>query len=106
MLIKEAEYKEVEVIQRRQISPAVYGCDECECEIENYPNENNRLEVTVFFNDHEKDTENLHFCSWDCVLSHLPKIKTDYFVSLPHLIYDVPKENKKGAYHLMKLLSK
>ena len=95
--------------QRKCVSDTVYGCDECKTEIGDYPNEVSRLEVKVFH--HEKETEHLHFCSWACVISHLPKIKTDYFVDLPFLYYDSDTPNKKivskrSAKELMKLLKR
>ena len=88
MIVKEAEYKSVQVTQRKCISEAVYGCDECGAEIKNYPNEDSRLEVDVFNNEKDTSVDHLHFCSWDCVLKHIPKIDSDYFVSLPYLYYD------------------
>jgi hypothetical protein len=104
MIIKKAKYKKVKVIQRRMISDAVHGCDCCKKEINNYPNEVSRLEVTVFQKDGLSDTEHLHFCSWACVLKHLPIIKSNYFVSLPHLYYDEGK-GQRTVTELLKLLN-
>lgn len=105
MLIKKAVYKNVKVIQREIVSDAIYGCDECECEIKDYPNEQIKLELTVFYKDNNKETKDLHFCSWDCVLLHIPKIDSDDFVDLPILYYDEPKESKRSAQHLIDILN-
>ncbi len=60
-----------------------YGCNECRKEIDI---DGSRLEVTVFSNTNA--AERRHFCSWKCVVKNIRKIKTDYFVSLPYLLYD------------------
>ena len=103
MIIKEAEYKKVRVTRNQCVKEAVYGCDECGKEIADYPNEQNRLEVTVFHSDSDS-TEHLHFCSWDCVLKHLPKIKTNHFISLPFVLYDADKKCKRSAQRLVDLI--
>lgn len=104
MIIKEAKYKNVMVKQRKCVSETVYGCDDCKAEIKEYPNEENRLEMTVYRNNDEK-TEHLHFCSWDCVLNHIPKVKTDYFISLPYIYCDARNGSKRGSKQLIKLLT-
>lgn len=103
MLIKEAVYKKVKVTQNKLVTDAIYGCDECQQEIENYPNEDQRLEMKVFHN-HSEETDTLHFCSWDCALKHIPKINTDYFVGLPFIYFDSPEGSKRGSNHLVKLI--
>lgn len=103
MLVKEAVYKEVTVKQNQQVEPPVYGCDCCGKELVEYPNETNRLELTVFHNNSEK-TEHLHFCSWRCVLKQLPKIKTDYFIDLPFLYYDEKEGKGRTAKEFIKLI--
>ena len=104
MLIKKAKYEKVKVWQNQCVSQEVHGCDQCKSVIDEYPNEDMRLECKIFFNDHGKQTTVLHFCSWDCVLKHIPKLKTDYFVTLPHLYFDTRKESKMGANQLINLL--
>jgi hypothetical protein len=103
MLIKKAKYRTVSVKQKRIVKEEVHGCDECRTEIENWPNEPVRLDTTVFFQDGQ--TERLHFCSWRCALKHLPKIKTDYFISLPNVLFD-SGNGKRSGHALVKLLSK
>jgi hypothetical protein len=103
MIIKEAKYNEVLITQSRCVEEAVYGCDECGVEITDYPNEESRLEVTVFHSDSE-DIDHLHFCSWDCVLKFIPKIDTDYFVSLPFILFDSAKNSPRSAYRLIEIL--
>ena len=99
MKIKEAKYKEVMVKQRQIVSHEVYGCDECRKEIKEFPNEERKLEMTIFHN--KKESMHLHFCSWRCTLKYLPKIKSDYFATLPYIYFD---ERKKGRDELVKLL--
>jgi hypothetical protein len=100
MIIKEAKYKKVKVSQLTCVQDAIIGCDECREEIKDTPTE---LQITVFSNQSE-NSKDLCFCSWDCVLSYLPKIKTDYFITLPYVRFD-DKNGKRGAKHLIKLLS-
>lgn len=89
MIIKEAEYKKVRRITKVRISDEIYGCDCCKKEFKT-----EKLDLTVFYNDESliqnkigRDTDHYDFCSWKCVIKFLPKIKTDYFISLPHLHY-------------------
>ena len=103
MLIKEAVYKEIQVKQNRLIEYAVYGCDCCEKEIQQYPNEDNRLEMTLF----QKNDENihLHFCSWDCVLDYIANLKTEFeFISLPFIYCSDVKESARGFQRLAELV--
>lgn len=106
MLIKEAVYKEVQVTQKELVEHEVHGCDHCTSEIKEYPNEDSRLEITVFYHNHDKESEHLHFCSWECALAHLAEIETDYFISLPYLYFDAPKGSKRSARHLIDVLRK
>ena len=105
MIIKEAEYKEVQTTRREKVSEAIYGCDECKTEMKDDPNEHSRLELKVF-HEGNKGVDYLHLCSWDCVLKHLPKIKTDYFVDLPFLYYDEPAKSKRSVKHLISIIKK
>lgn len=106
MLIKEAVYKKVTVEQNQLIEDEVFGCDHCKKEIKEFPNEESRLVVDVFRHN-DNNTEHLHFCSWKCVLSHLPKIKTDYFLNLPFVSFDstTPGRSAKDLFKLLKKIS-
>lgn len=104
MLIKEAVYKEVQVTRKELVEHEVHGCDHCTAEIKEYPNEDSRLEITVFY--HDKESEDLHFCSWECALANLVEIKTDCFISLPYVYFDAPKGSKRSAQHLVEVLRK
>ena len=95
MEIKKAVYKKVKRVQTVMVKDAVYGCDHCKKEIKDYPNEEGRLELTVFYQD--SHTEHLHYCSWDCVLMDIPKIKTDDFFNLPYVIFDEKVPNKRSG---------
>jgi glutaredoxin len=70
-------------------------CDQCKKDLGlDSSQERQYLEVRVFHNNKtERETDHLHFCSWRCCLKFIPKIKSDYFVNLPYLLYD---EKKKG----------
>ncbi len=105
MLIKKAKFKRVRSWERKRISDDLYGCDECKDEIKDFPNESQRLEVKIFHRNHDL-AESKHFCSWECVLKHLPKIKCDYFVDLPFMYFDEPDGSKRSAERLIKIIKK
>jgi len=105
MKIKEAKFKKVQVWQTKEVSPDVFGCDECRQEIKDWLNEDGRLEITIFHHNTEV-MEPLHFCSWNCVLRHIPKIDTDHFVSLPFILFDIDPESPRSAKSLKDLLNK
>lgn len=109
MLIKEAIYEDVPTTYKKLVTSRVYGCDECQKEFSN--DRGDKLEITVFYHGDGKlkaksndDVDKHEFCSWECVLKFLPKIKTDYFVTLPHLMYD--GSGKTNAKYLLKILKK
>lgn len=104
MIIKEAKYKKVKKLVSQLVTDTVYGCDECKKEIKDYPNESQSLELTVFRNN-DLPTEHLHLCSWACVFKHIPKIKSDYFVSLPYLYFD-DAVSKRGYKEMIRLIKK
>ena len=91
MLIKKAKYKKVRSWKHERISDEVYGCDLCKEEISLWEEEYNYLELNIFSNKEDFGSSRKQFCSWKCVLKYLPKIKSDYFVSLPYLYYDTKK---------------
>lgn len=93
MIVRKAKYKKVRELVTRQVSPDIYGCDECKKVFGG----DNRLEITVFYspkmevklkNSSSGLTDRHQFCSWACMGKFMPKVKTDYFVSLPYLHYD------------------
>lgn len=104
MIIKQAKYKTKMVKQRVMVSGEVNGCDCCREEIRDYPNEPGRLEVTVFQHADSAEYKHLHYCSWKCVLAALPKLQTDYFISLPYLYYD--HTGRRSASELIKILKR
>ena len=62
-----------------------------------------RLDMTVWPTKDSDEVQHYHFCSWDCVLKFIPKIKSTYFASLPHLTF---YNNGKGsATELMKAIN-
>ena len=103
MLLKEAQYKETKQMVRTRISEEIYGCDVCKLEIDMDCEGSDYLDLRIHFND--RDSKHMQLCSWECVLEILPKIKTDYFVSLPLLMYDTKKKGMR-AKDLISLLKK
>jgi len=87
MIIKKAKFKSVRVWRKKEISPEQYGCDNCRKPILEPNEDTERLEVKAFFKDNGP-TKYFHFCSWDCVLAFIPKIKSDYFIDLPFIMCD------------------
>ena len=104
MIIKKAVYRHKMVKQRVLVSDEVSGCDHCREEIRDYPNEPSRLELTVFWHADRTESKHLHYCSWKCVLAALPKLQTDYFISLPYLYYD--HTGRRSASELIKILKR
>lgn len=89
MIIKKQEFKVCkECGDKKLVKNEEYGCDTCKTNIDYLSGGEDReyLEVTVFHNNGE--TERLQFCSWACVLDKLKTLKTDYFISLPYLMFD------------------
>jgi hypothetical protein len=87
-----------------------FGCDGCKKPIDdrlNNRDSQNRhyLEVRVFSND-DSETKHLQFCSWKCVLKTLPKINTDYFITLPYLTFDNPLEKGIRAQDFFREIKK
>ncbi len=106
MLIRKAKYKKVRVWQNQMVSQEVHGCDECKNEIDDFPNEEPRLCIDIYAKDGEHSHQSLHFCSWDCVLIYFPKVKSNYFITLPYIHFDINHKSKKSAQYLIKLLTK
>ena len=69
----------------------VYGCDTCLQVIDLGDQDQDYLEVTVFYKNDQ--TDRLQFCSWTCCLKKLHMVTTDYFISLPCLLYNQKKRN-------------
>lgn len=104
MIIKERVYESQMVERKIMISDEVHGCDECRKEIDR-DKEDGSLRMTVFYQNN-KDSSYLHFCSWKCVLNHLPKIECDYFIDLPYVSFDHRKDSNTGVHALLKALGK
>lgn len=101
MLIEKAVYKKVQVYRNELIKDEVHGCDHCSEIINNYPNEHPRLNITEFY-DNYRDTENLHFCSWECVLAGLFKSKADNFLTFPSIYAGKGNKELGGLLKLLK----
>ena len=101
MIIKEAVYENVQVMQRRCVEPAVHGCDCCGTEFSYDEKQGGVLELQMFHK--ELDCERLELCSWDCVLTVVPKISNEYFVVLPSLFYDI--EGPRSAARFKELIN-
>lgn len=89
MLIKEQKVENCECCGRfvKEISPEQHGCDQCEKPIVPYGNDE-RLDVRVFSNKRDSSSKAYFFCSWKCVFKFVKKVKTDYFFTLPYIIFD------------------
>lgn len=98
MLIKPAKFKKVKKMVSERISDDVYGCDECKKVIDFNKKDVEYLEITVFNNDLDRDASRHQLCSWECVFNYLPKVESDYFVSLPYLNYDKEGETSADAF--------
>ena len=88
------------------VKDAVFGCDNCRKPIDfNKPEkEREYLHMTVFYHDEACDSEELHLCSWACVFEKLKTTKTDSFISLPYLSYDManPKMGVEGFWEAIR----
>jgi hypothetical protein len=65
-----------------------YGCDECKKPIQRDVKGSHHTYLKADIFRQGGATGHLEFCSWTCCLKGLKKVRTDYFVSLPYLIYD------------------
>jgi hypothetical protein len=80
--------------------------DECKChhcgdEVDDLE----PLNLTVFSKQRDtSEPKDMLFCSWHCVMEHLPTIPCDYFISLPYLLYD--RDGKDSAKEFMRILGK
>ena len=103
MIIKESVLKKVRVSQLKVVEEAIYGCDCCKQEIKEYPNEDNRLEITIFgYND---DNKYFHFCSWDCVFSFISELNEDFdFIRLPFVMKKDVKVSLRGLERFQQLI--
>jgi len=84
----------------KQISPEIYGCDECQKEINRKDDKYGHktcpyLEITIFYDSSDTggdgNTSKHEFCSWRCCYNFLSKLKdrTDIdFIALPYLSWD------------------
>lgn len=100
MEIKKAVFKTKMIEQKIMVSDAVYGCDQCKKEIQVH-NDPTVLEIAIFHNT--KESERKQFCSWKCVFKFIPKVKSDYFLSLPFVHFD---QKTRGIDELLKFLKK
>ena len=71
-----------------------FGCDGCKKPIDDLiaasrKNSEYRdyLELRIFDKDYNRDSKELHFCSWKCMFKKLRTVKCNSFISLPHLTY-------------------
>ena len=62
--------------------PPVIGCDFCGKVVE----EDDALELRVFWKDDSREVDRYSLCSWACSLKKARTISTDYFIDLPTLM--------------------
>jgi hypothetical protein len=89
---------------KKEVSPEIFGCDNCRKEIQRHlvAGKRENLQMTVFHN--AGGSKHKEFCSWKCVLAYLPKIKSDYFASLPYMHFDTGYPKEMTAKALISLL--
>ena len=88
MLIKDRTYKECNGCGHRRIATnEVYGCDTCKKVIDTNNPEREYLSATVHKKGADRATD-IQCCSWRCMAKALRKVKTNYFVSMPFLMYE------------------
>jgi len=97
MLLKDIEFEKCPTCgaHRKVLQERVYGCDQCKKTINLNAKSTDWLEVTIFH--HNKEADHLQLCSWKCVLKLLPKLKGDYFISLPFLHYDMGSPQTRAS---------
>lgn len=95
MQLTESKYAKCNKCNQRThcIQEAVFGCDACKKPINLRNSKRDYLQITVFTHG-ESDAKHYEFCSWVCVFKSLRTIKTDYFISLPFLIFDTNTEGQ------------
>lgn len=91
MIIKKAKWKKEKRVVSIPVHGDVYGCDCCKKEISK---DKNPLEVRAFFKNDEP-VKDYQFCSWDCVIKYIPKVKCDFFADLPFLHFDKQVEGRR-----------
>lgn len=101
VVIRPAQCATVTREYTEEISPAVYGCDECLVEI---PQQLCELKVTAYHKDDRNHLEDHTFCSWRCLFKYLPKVKFNSFISFPYIHYSCPADNPASMDSLLNLL--
>lgn len=108
MLIQEAKYSTCGECGRHKstVQEEIYGCDNCRKEIQRNLKANKRqhLQLTVFHDPANSSSQHLEFCSWKCVIAYLPKIKSNYFVSLPYMHFDEGYSKEMTGKELIRLV--
>jgi len=89
---------------RRQVKAEIIGCDGCGKPIDLGDPDRETLQAGVFHRSEKEDTGRLYFCSWQCALAALSKVRTDSFISLPYLSYDhtVPGTRASDFWRIVK----
>lgn len=85
-----------------RVSEEVHGCDNCRRKMDP---EADDLRMTIFEKE-GGESQQAHFCSWKCVLQYLPKIKSNYFASLPFLNFDNSMPKGSNAADLIAFMKK
>ena len=90
MIIKKQEFKVCkECGDKKLVKDEEYGCDVCKTNIDYLSGGDDRefLEIQVFYDEDDR-VSRFQLCSWACVFEKLKTVKTDYFISLPYLMFD------------------
>ncbi len=97
MIIKERVYEKCPKCgSSKFVSDEEYGCDSCKKKIDLSKPDSEYLRATVFYDPGGK-TQDFQFCSWKCVLKKLRRVKSNYFINLPHLHFDHKKPGLRAC---------
>jgi hypothetical protein len=105
MIIKPAKVKTCSKCGMKEfVSGEEYGCDACKKPIVFDQEERAYLDVTVF--QQGDNVTHYQLCSWKCVFELLKTVSSNYFVSLPYLLFDAKNErlNANGFFKAIKNL--
>jgi uridine kinase len=101
MIIKEAVYKKCHTCSSTKLTKdEELGCDFCETPLDYFSSDEYYLSISIYYTNREKETQYLHFCSWECCIKYLKKLFKHQpididFISLPYLYFnDYPKKQQ------------
>lgn len=94
MIIQEEKREPKKVINYIITKQRIYGCDNCKVVIDMNNSDSQYLESIIHYNNDE--SKRMHYCSWGCFGENVKKQKSDYFISLPFVNFDVKKKGLRA----------